>query len=373
MSNNIDAVFDVIVVGGGPAGSATAIACAGLGLSTLLLESSDPFGEQPGESLHPGIEPLFHSLGVDAEVNRAGFPRHSGYMLHSGPTSAFQAYGADHRGRWLGYQADRATLHRILNERAAASGAIVRRGERAHRPAMRGDAVGGVVTASGTYTSRYVVDATGPRQWLRHHLRLPCLRVSTLLVAHYGWVATGKSIEETVAVPEFRVGDAAWTWTAPVGRERLAWVSLDLLDRRLKKHLLPTAVTGGLSTSPPGARDVTWRVVRPCAGPGYFMVGDAAWLVDPASSHGVLKSMLSGTVAADAIHKSLRGASEASRIQEGYCAWAEDTFCADVAALVSLYSGMERPPFWLSAASEAARYIASRPSAWAFSSKAMKA
>ncbi len=372
MSASSDTIFDVIVVGGGPAGSAAAIACAEQGLSTLLLEASEAFSQQPGETLHPGIEPLFRSLGIEARVHQANFPRHPGYVIHSREGAAFQAYGSDHRGQWLGYQAERATLHEILLHRAAESGAVVRRGERVMRPMLSGGAVVGVSTASNTYASRYVLDAAGSAQWLRRHLRLPCLHVSTLLVAHYGWVVYGEMNHSAETLPEFRMGDSAWIWTAPVGNGRVAWVALDLLDRRLKPDLLPPAVSQNPPIGKSGARDVTWRIARRCAGPGYFMVGDAAWLVDPASSHGVLRSMVSGTVAADAIGKSLSDPGSALRVQEGYCAWAEDAFCADVAALISLYSGMAKAPSWLSAASEAVRYIANNPSVWAFSSSATK-
>jgi flavin-dependent dehydrogenase len=372
LSNNSDTAFDVIIVGGGPAGSAAAIACTGQGLRTLLLEANVRFNERPGETLHPGIESLFRSLGIDAAVNRARFLRHAGYVIHSDQGSTFHAYGSDHRGQWLGYQAERAVLHQILLERAEASGAHVRRGERAVRPLMQGSTIIGVATSSANYGSRYVVDAAGPGQWLRRHLRLPCLHVSTLLVAHYGWVSTDEFTGAIEDVAEFSMHDSAWTWIAPVGKGRHAWVSLDLLDRRLKPHLLPSFVLQCPAIGKSGARDVTWRVVSPCAGPGYFMVGDAAWLVDPASSHGVLKSMLSGTVAADAISKALRDPAAAGRIREGYCRWAEDTFCTDAAALISLYSGKTKAPSWLSAASESVRYIASRPSAWAFSTSATK-
>jgi flavin-dependent dehydrogenase len=350
LSDNFDATFDVIVVGGGPAGSAAAIGCAGQGLQTLLLEASPHFSEQPGETMHPGIEPLFRSLGVEAAIERARFLRHPGYIIHSNQRSTFHAYGSDHRGQWLGYQAERTVLHQILLERAATSGAQIRRGERALRPVILGDTIIGVATPSGHYTARYVVDAAGPGQWLRRHLRLPCLHVSTLLVAHYGWVSTHGLMGAIENLPEFFMRDSAWIWTAPVDAGRHAWVTLDLLDRRLKPHQLPSFVSQCPAIGKSGARDVTWRVSTQCAGSGYFMVGDAAWLVDPASSHGVLKSMLSGTVAADAIGKALRNPDHARRVQAGYCAWAEDTFCTDAAALISLYSGMTNAPSWLSAA-----------------------
>jgi len=293
--------FDVIVVGGGPAGTATAIASRRHGLRTLVLEASANPGEQPGETLHPGVEPLFRSLGVDVQINNAGFLRHPGYIVGSESKSTFVAYGSDHRGPWLGYQAERSVLHGILLEHASATGAVVARGERAIRPVLRDNAVGGVETSAGTYTSRFVVDAAGPTQWLRRQLRIPSFRVSTLLVARFGWFEWQDNLKAESSFPEFRMSDYAWNWTAPVKASRYAWVNLNLMNERVFNRRVPNVVAGQTAVGKLGARDVTWRIARPCAGPGYFMVGDAAWALDPASSHGVLKAIMSGMIVADGI------------------------------------------------------------------------
>jgi flavin-dependent dehydrogenase len=47
--------------------------------------------------------------------------------------------------------------------------------------------------------------------------------------------------------------------------------------------------------------DVTWRIISPAAGPGFFLVGDAVAVLDPASSHGVLKALMTGMMAAHLI------------------------------------------------------------------------
>ncbi|MBA4535538.1 hypothetical protein H1196_23700 [Brevibacillus halotolerans] len=48
--------------------------------------------------------------------------------------------------------------------------------------------------------------------------------------------------------------------------------------------------------------DMTWRVITQLGGPGgYFLIGDAATVLDPASSHGVLKAVMSGMMAGNLI------------------------------------------------------------------------
>ena len=353
--------LEVIVVGGSVAGTATAIACGRHGLRTLLVEGQTRDRELPGETLHPGIEPLFRALGVAEQVNACAFTRHAGYLVRSGKKVSRKLYGSDMHGVLLGYQAERAKLQAILLEQAEACGVQILSGERALHALFDGNRVCGVVSKSGEYESSFVADASGGAHWLMRQLRFPILRVSPRLMAHFGWAAGQEHDQAGDAFPEFNMHDAAWDWRAPIRCDKHAWVHLDLGASRRSPEL-----TEGNQIKGSCARDVTWRMARPCAGPGYFLAGDAAWILDPASSHGVLFAIMSGLAAADAICKTMQSPEEAWRIRTSYISWIEDWFCRDAAALISLYSGMDSPPGWLSSASEAVRYIAMSSSDRAF-------
>jgi flavin-dependent dehydrogenase len=67
---------DVVVVGGGPAGSAAALWCVRQGLRVVLLEREQFPRHRPGETLPPGVEPIFAQLGVAEAIAAAGFTRH---------------------------------------------------------------------------------------------------------------------------------------------------------------------------------------------------------------------------------------------------------------------------------------------------------
>src|SRR3954466_13939436 len=92
---------DVAIVGGGPAGSASALWCARHGLRVALLEREVVLRHRPGETLPPGVEPIFVQLGVaEAIVAEAGFTRHPGtWVTWSGPRR-FDPFGRDHDGAW---------------------------------------------------------------------------------------------------------------------------------------------------------------------------------------------------------------------------------------------------------------------------------
>jgi flavin-dependent dehydrogenase len=363
---------DVVVVGGGPAGAAAAIDCCRRGLRTLILEPQADMREIPGETLHPGMEPLFRALGIDRQVEAAGFHRHRGYVVRSNGTTSTNDYGSDSRGAWHGYQADRPRLHAILMDQAKACGAIVLRGERALSPIFTRRRMSGIVSTAGVHRSAFVVDASGHAHWLMRQLRIPMLEVSPRLITFFGWGEPEEQGDTAKDLPEFVMRDASWDWRAPIHRDRHAWVHLDLQPDFGKLQAIQGGAecpAGIVPSGKTGARDVTWRIARPSAGPGYFLAGDAAWVLDPASSHGVLFAFLSAMAATQAIAELLRSPEDHERVQARYSTWTEGWFCRDAAALISLYGAMNTPPGWLPSAADAVRYIAMSPSDRALSSR----
>ena len=93
--------------------------------------------------------------------------------------------------------------------------------------------------------------------------------------------------------------------------------------------------------------DVTWRVITEPAGPGYFTVGDATAVLDPASSHGVLKAIMAGMFVGHLITQIVRRGERESRVIEAYCQWVYRWFEHDVRRLRQLYRGLPNPPAWV--------------------------
>ena len=84
--------------------------------------------------------------------------------------------------------------------------------------------------------------------------------------------------------------------------------------------------------------DVTWRRASPAAGAGWFLVGDAAFVLDPASSHGVLKALMSGRMAAHCIAAVAHGMASEGESVLHYNDWISHWFGADVARLTEHYA-----------------------------------
>lgn len=329
----------VLVVGGGPAGAAAAIACAQAGLRVRIVEREGE-GERteqdkPGEGLHPGVEAVLRELGVSNRLAGVTHARFAGVWVGWGEAPRFDAFGADEMGPWLGYQVCRRAFDAVLRERARELGADVLQAETAHDPIVEGGAVVGVNITSGTLRAALVIDATGPARWLARKLELPCRECSPRQAVRYGYVrGVCKARDDAPAL----IGDhSGWIWTARVGDGLYQWVRLDLNGARTARDWRPAEYSGLERVGVPRGADATWRVTQ-AAGPGWLLAGDAAASLDPTSSKGVLKALLSGLMAGRTAVAILQRGAPAAQGAAAYRRWLEKWFDADVAALAPMYA-----------------------------------
>ena len=336
---------DVAIVGGGPAGSAAAIWCARRSLRVILLERERFPRHRPGETLPPAVEPLFGQLGVDRAVALADFHRHTGTWVQWNDALRFDAFGADDTGPWRGYQAPREKLDRILLDAAVDAGVDVRQSSRALKPVMNEGKIIGIETAQTRIAADWIIDAAGGQHWLARQLGIPRRSHSPKLIAHYGY-ARGH-LHDRSDVPKIVADETGWTWTAQIGSDLYTWTRLSFDRADPKRDQPPNAFASLTSIGSSRGADVTWRIVERPAGPGYICVGDAANVLDPASSHGVLKALMSGMMAGHVIAEHRTG--EATQLAAicAYTAWIKGQFDADVAALSDLYRKLPNPPAWI--------------------------
>src|SRR5215211_1730381 len=336
---------DVAIVGGGPAGSASALWCVRHGLRVALLEREVFPRHRPGETLPPGVEPLFAQLGVTEAIATAGFTRHSGtWVSWSGPRR-FDPFGRDGGGSWYGFHAPREQLDQILLGAVSGPNAVVRQPSRALHPLRDRRTVIGVATSEGPLFAHWVIDASGGAHWLTRRLGIPLQFASPRLIARYGYV-TGSCPERDDA-PEIAADETGWSWSACIAPGLYHWTRLSLSEHdplrdrppRAFAHLTPVSRTRGAN--------VSWRIVSQPAGPGYVCVGDAAAVLDPASSHGVLKGLMSGMMAVHVIAQVESGTATHAAAIEAYCVWLREGFQADTRELRRMYQDLPHPPPWV--------------------------
>jgi flavin-dependent dehydrogenase len=315
-------VFDLLILGAGPAGCAAAIQARRAGLSVVIIETTSRTRPAPGETLHPGIEPLFAKLGLRDAVLAANFHRHRGVWVEWNKPRRFEPYGEDARGPWLGFQADRGRLNGILRAAALDLGAELDACLIPEAVLTGPKGVNGIIASGKKLQARWTADATGRQAWLAHKLGLERLRRSPPLSARFGW-SDGVD-PELCEQPYVKAEPSGWSWVAPLGGRRVARVSLTV-----SKPTEPSTMQVGT--------DVSWRIHHKCAGPGYFLLGDAAAVLDPLSSHGVLHALMSGMLCSHLISGHRRRQLCEVELIEQYTSWLNKQFDADVGALTALY------------------------------------
>jgi flavin-dependent dehydrogenase len=342
--------YSVVIIGGGPAGSAAAIKCVEKGLTTAILETEPhPYIQiRPGESLHPGIEPILKELGVDEAAQAMNFLRYDGIWIKWDQRSLkLDRFGGDKNGPWMGFQLWRKEFDEMLLEKARSMGAKVFRPCKALTPLIEKGNVIRVKTTMGVIRTKYLVDASGANHWLARSLGLTIKRVSPTLVAWYGYVEGSCPIRDHA--PAILADDEGWTWTARVHKQIYQWTKLCFEKKRLNSDYMPFEFRARNMEPISGIRgaDVTWRIVPESAKEGYFITGDSAFVLDPLSSHGVLKALMSGMMAAHFLGKLLIEGKDANHVSQSYCRWISDWYMHDLLHLVDLYKKHPKPPPWV--------------------------
>jgi flavin-dependent dehydrogenase len=333
-------VFDVLVVGAGPAGSAAAIRAATHGLHVALIEKANFPRDLPGEALHPDVERLFDELGVADAISKAGFLRYPGWIRERSGERAFVPFEGQ-SGLGFGYQCWRSDLDSILLNRALRAGVTVVQPVSHASVILRGGLVAGIEAEGKTWLCRNLVDASGANRLLRRSLRLRVQDFSPRLVARYAYFRGDCDLG---VIPELREHGCGWTWLARVQEDCCQCVQLSLA----------ADAVGSVPPSPfdsPDVRfrgaDVTWRLVPECAGAGYFLCGDAAAVLDPAASSGVARALSSGMKAADFIAQITNNEMDAQAGAMLYRRWCADQFLDQARQLAARYAELEEPPVWL--------------------------
>ena len=334
---------DVTIIGAGPAGCSAAIKLAEAGFHCSIIERSLFPRHRPGESLHPGVQPLIATLGFEKEFLRASFPRFAGINVKWRDTERFEGFGEDDTGPWMGFQAWRADFDQMMLNRAISLGVKILMPCRATGVLQSSERVIGLKTNKGRIKSKILIDAGGGSHWLARQLNIRLNKFSPQLTARYGYqkLKSNNKLDN----PTFAYDENGWTWTAKVKNDSCQWMRLRF-PNPASQHSGSNIPEHLDSASSRGA-DVTWRIANQLAGPGFVLVGDAAAVLDPAASHGVLRAIMSGMMSANVVQKILRNPAAERQTLESYGAWFFNWFHHDVEILKSFYSIHSNPLDWI--------------------------
>jgi flavin-dependent dehydrogenase len=323
---------DVVVAGGGPAGTAAAAWLAREGHRIVLFERDQFPRFHIGESLLASVNDVLVAIGADGLVQQAGFPRKWGATLMTADGGRERyldfsvAPGVRTPQTW---QVPRAAFDELLLRHAALCGADVRERHRVLDVEFDHDGVTVSVQRSarseGTRTvrARALIDASGRGSLLsrKFSLRIDEPRLANLAVfSHYSGVPRqqGRRSGDIRIVAR---NDLGWFWLIPISAELVSvGVVLPRAAARELQALEPGPLLDGVIAETPAVASLLanarreWPVrvekdfsfaSRAYAGDRWVLAGDAGSFLDPVFSTGVAIALESGLEAAQAVAEGL--------------------------------------------------------------------
>lgn len=324
---------EVIVIGGGPAGSTAASVLAMHGRRVLLLEKDKFPRYHIGESLMPYCYFPLERIGMIEAMKASHFPKKYSVQFISVDGRASQPFyfyqHFDHPASTT-WQVLRSEFDLMLLNNARAKGVEVREQTKVTEILREGGAVVGVKTADGEVRAPVTIDASGRemmapsrRRWVMPD---PALK-RVALWTYYRGAKRDPGLDEGATTVAF-LPEKGWFWYIPLPDDVVSVGVVatgeylfgqtrdqrEVFDREVTKnrwiqdHLAP-----GTRVNAPGLAEGPFYLTsewsyrsRHCGENGLVVIGDALAFLDPVFSSGVFLALKGGVLAGDAVQAALK-------------------------------------------------------------------
>jgi flavin-dependent dehydrogenase len=333
--------FDVVVIGGGPGGSATAGLLAQQGHKVLVLEKEKFPRYHIGESLITGSMPTIEALGLRERLDNMGFVRKYGGSLQWGRNQGTWDFRFTEASEYeYTFQVRRADFDSVLLSRARELGALVIEEATVQEALFEGDrAVGVRYLRKGdaeptVATCKLLVDASGQQHLLArkfslidYHDDLRNLAVWAYFQGcrRYGGTRWGDTLTEN--------RPNGWFWFIPLSDGTVSVGYVTPIDEFKKSgktleelHAAELASADEITSLTKDATRVSgYRTIKDWSytckkfyGPGWALVGDAAAFIDPLLSTGVGLTLRGSLGLAETANLALHNPGDEKALYERY-------------------------------------------------------
>jgi 1H-pyrrole-2-carbonyl-[peptidyl-carrier protein] chlorinase len=318
---------DVIIIGGGPAGSTLASYLAKAEIGVTVFESLNHPRAHVGESLVTSTMPVMEEIGVIDEIRAAGFPVKFGASWHApgGREAAirFREFNEDGINFDHTFHVDRSKFDLMLLKHAEKLGAKVYQGVHVKKVLFEGDQASGVTVEIGgqevDVPAKVVVDASGRGTLLGRQLKSKKMDPIFNQYAVHAWfkeLDRGEGSTADYIHIYFLPVERGWVWQIPITDQITSVGIVAERDVFKQSRMDPDTYFNTYINTNPDLTNAMRNAVRineykfegdysyimeRFVGNGFLMVGDAARFVDPIFSSGVSVAMNSAKFAAERI------------------------------------------------------------------------
>lgn len=300
--------FDLLVIGGGPAGATLAGRCAADGTSVLLVDDGRRKHPVPVETMLPAAMRALERVGIDTTIRE---------LTEARRIERFAIWGSDEPRQQdvdePGFQVVRGAFERGLRTWATAQGATVLEGHRVIGP------LGGSTDPT--------VSIAGPDGWIAVQARCLAVAAGRRTSARLAGAVPVETLPDTAAlgivgprpdgdltsVEVIEALPTGWSWWMPLDANRVsltAFVDAERLREQGARDAMRTLLSSSqgpaksfMDLRPTHASRATSKRFESSA--HLLLVGDAASTIDPLSSQGSEKAIASGDQAAAAVRTML--------------------------------------------------------------------
>jgi flavin-dependent dehydrogenase len=344
-------IYDVAIIGGGPAGSTAATLLSRAGRRVVVFERETFPRFHIGESLLPFSMKAFTRMNLVSKFERAGFlKKYGGEFFSACRNEGVKFYFKDGYGSQTeySYQVTRADFDKVLLDHAAENGAEVREETSVERVDFTDDGINLAwrstrkaesgnekdLTDAGEIQARYLIDASGRNSVLGNKFKIkktyPHLRKLSIF-AHYDGMTRASGIDGTLTI--LVRGLDRWFWIIPLTAERTSvGVVLDSETFKRSGKTPEEFLEDAIAELPIVSRrmvdahrvsevhvaaDFSYRNTK-LYGDRWLLAGDAAGFIDPIFSSGVFLAVFSGELVADALDEVLNRPEKAEKLFRRY-------------------------------------------------------